>query len=72
MEEKYKNYIKELEMENENLRSQLKVVEEDRDESKLALGNILGKYLELYAEKNGIDKKDLLNEIGQNMKKIME
>lgn len=65
-------YIKGLRIENEQLRRQLQVTEEDRDQAKQDAMKYAAKFLELYAEKNGLKVEDLTKEIGEEMRKILE
>lgn len=65
-------YMEFLKQENEQLRRQLEVVEEDRDQSKQDAMRYAAKFLELYAEKNGLKIEDLTKDIGEEMHKILE
>lgn len=54
------------------MRRQLQVTEEDRDQAKQDAMKYAAKFLELYAEKNGLKVEDLTKEIGEEMRKILE
>lgn len=69
--EENQEYTKVLQQENENLRNQLKVTEEDRDEAKLDVQKILVRYIELLAEKEGKSSKEIFKEIGEDINKIL-
>lgn len=65
-------YYEGLKLENEQLRRQLEVVEEDRDQSKQDAMRYAAKFLELYAQINGLKVEDLTKEIGEEMHKTLE
>jgi hypothetical protein len=72
VEEEMKQYVITLKTENENLRQQIEVITDDRDQSKLGLQHILSKYIELLAEKEGKVKEEILSEIGEDFKNILK
>lgn len=68
MDKEYQVYIKELEMENANLKRQVKLLKEESNDNL----QMAQKYLMLYMEAAGLDKEKILDESVQNLKKIIE
>lgn len=72
MDEEMNKYIEALKQENANLDAQIKVIEEDRDQTKLDLQHIMAKYIELLAEKEGKTQEEIYGEISEEIKNILK
>lgn len=69
---KKESYIKALEQEIDNLKCQLKVVEKDRDDSKIGLQRVIALYLEVMTQGKDKNNRDILREMSEKINKMIK